>query len=210
MIEATTMVRCLMIWHAISLYVLAGGAIDWRRSARSDEGAVENLQALLAIKGVNGYCGEMSQGVKYRNQQEMIGGLITCHHAPLSFYSAKENAENHLRSCSSRNKFTCGSLWSQSVDLWETMGHTLCPDYPPSNHQNGLGHSLNALARCTRSSAIDLLNRAHRVLSSGYHECLYKLSWLSIQYLSGKKCWKIMEWGCQPWTRQLAKARWNC
>ena len=51
--------------------------LDRGRSAHSDEAAVENLQALLAIKRVSGYCGEMSQGVKYRDQKEMMAGLAT-------------------------------------------------------------------------------------------------------------------------------------
>lgn len=57
--------------------VVACGAVDGGRSVRSDVGAVENLQVLLAIKGVNGYSGEMSQGVKYRDQKEMMGELMT-------------------------------------------------------------------------------------------------------------------------------------
>lgn len=53
-------------WHTISLSVLTCGMVDRGRSVHSGVWAIENLQVLLAVKGLKGYIGEM------------IGELWTC------------------------------------------------------------------------------------------------------------------------------------
>lgn len=90
MTEATTLVLCLMIWQTISLSVVAWGQWKGGRSVCSDVGAVGNLQVLLAIKGVNGYCGEKKWdtewniGTKKKWLESFLhwsGNTTTSHHS---------------------------------------------------------------------------------------------------------------------------------